>query len=69
MRPAALAEKGLRAALHEYTTDWSRRMDISVDMHIRGERPASFELEAALFRVMQEALANVARHSDAEQVG
>src|SRR5258708_1445202 len=68
LRPAALADKGLGAVLHEYTTDWSRRMGIGVDVRIQGERTTPLEIEEALFRVIQEALANVARHSDAEQV-
>jgi signal transduction histidine kinase len=54
--------------LQEYTTDWSRRMGIGVDVHIQGERTTPLEIEEALFRVMQEALANIARHSDAEKV-
>jgi NarL family two-component system sensor histidine kinase LiaS len=68
LRPAALADKGLGAVLQEYTTDWSRRMGISVDVRIQSERTTPVEIEEALFRVIQEALANVARHSNAEKV-
>jgi two-component system, NarL family, sensor histidine kinase LiaS len=68
LRPAALADKGLVAVLQEYTTDWSRRMGIGVDVRVQGERTTPLEIEEALFRVIQEALANVARHSDAEKV-
>jgi signal transduction histidine kinase len=68
LRPAALADKGLVEVLEEYTADWSRRMGIAVEMRVQGERATPLEIEEALFRVTQEALANVARHSDAEQV-
>jgi two-component system, NarL family, sensor histidine kinase LiaS len=68
MRPAALEDKGLSAALREYTADWSRRSEIPAAVHIRGEREIPLEIEQALFRVAQEALANVARHSGAESV-
>ncbi len=68
LRPAAIADKGLVVVLQEYTTDWSRRMGIGMDMRIQGERTTPLEIEEALFRVIQEALANVARHSDAEKV-
>ena len=68
MRPAALEGKGLSTALHDYAADWSRRSEVPVEVHIRGERETPLEFEQALFRVAQEALANVARHSDAESV-
>jgi NarL family two-component system sensor histidine kinase LiaS len=44
---------------------WSRRAEIPVEVHVRGEREVPLEVEQALFRVAQEALANVARHSGA----
>jgi NarL family two-component system sensor histidine kinase LiaS len=68
MRPAALEGKGLSAALGEYAADWSKKSEIPAEVHVRGEREAPLEVEQALFRVAQEALANVARHSGAENV-
>ncbi|HLJ82372.1 MAG TPA: sensor histidine kinase [Ktedonobacterales bacterium] len=65
LRPAALASKGLAPALREYCDEWARRVGIAVDVRVRGERPAPLEVEQALFRVAQEALANVAKHSGA----
>jgi NarL family two-component system sensor histidine kinase LiaS len=68
LRPASMADKGLVAVLQEYTEDWSRRMGIPVAFHIQGERTTPLDQEEALFRVVQEALANVARHSEANNV-
>src|ERR671933_1312607 len=68
MRPAALEGKGLPAALRDYAADWSRRSEIPAEVHVRGEREAPLEVEQTLFRVAQEALANVARHSGAKSV-
>jgi len=68
LRPASMADKGLVAVLQEYTEDWSRRMGIPVLFHIQGERATPLDREEALFRVVQEALANVARHSEADNV-
>lgn len=68
MRPAALEGKGLAAALGDYAADWSRRSEIPAEVHVRGEREIPLEVEQALFRVAQESLANVARHSDANSV-
>jgi len=68
MRPAALEGKGLAAALRDYVKSWSSRTEIQGEVHIRGEREIPLEVEQALFRVAQEALANVARHSGAGKV-
>lgn len=68
MRPAALEGKGLAAALREYTARWSEGAEIPSDVHAQGERETPLEVEQALFRVAQEALANVAKHSRATHV-
>jgi two-component system, NarL family, sensor histidine kinase LiaS len=65
MRPAALEGKGLATALREYVTRWSDGAEIPADFRVQGEREVPLEAEQALFRVAQEALANVARHSEA----
>src|SRR5215210_1556950 len=65
MRPAALEGKGLTAALREYVARWSEGAEIPADFRVQGEREVPLEVEQALFRVAQEALANVARHSGA----
>jgi two-component system, NarL family, sensor histidine kinase LiaS len=67
MRPAALEGKGLPAALSDYAASWSRRSEIPAEVNVRGERETPLEVEQALFRVAQEALANVARHSGASR--
>ena len=65
MRPAALEGKGLAAALQEYVARWAEGAEIPADFRVVGERETPLEVEQALFRVAQEALANVARHSGA----
>ncbi len=67
MRPAALEGKGLPQALREYAAGWSKRTEIPTEVHVRGEREIPLEVEQALFRVAQESLANVAKHSSAEK--
>jgi NarL family two-component system sensor histidine kinase LiaS len=68
LRPAALEGKGISSALRDYVEDWSRRAEIPAEVHARGEREVPLEVEQTLFRVAQEALANVAKHSDAGNV-
>jgi signal transduction histidine kinase len=70
LRPTALDDLGLRAALANYVKDWSRRLNIPAELHALGlmdERLPS-EAETTLYRVAQEALTNVARHSRAQHV-
>ena len=68
LRPAALEDKGLTTALREYISDWSRQNNIPAEVRVRGEQSMPFLVEQTLFRVTQEALANIARHSGATQV-
>ena len=68
LRPAALEGKGLAQALQDYTLNWSRRTGIATEVRVRGERPLPLTMEQTLFRVAQEGLANVARHSQATHV-
>jgi signal transduction histidine kinase len=65
LRPAALGDQGLAAALQTYAADWSRQTGIEATVRAQNERPMPLELEGALFRIAQEALANTARHSGA----
>ena len=70
LRPTALDDLGLRAALANYVQDWSNRVGISAKLHTSGlldDRLPS-HAETALFRIAQEALTNVAKHASAENV-
>ena len=66
MRPAALEGKGLAGALREYVARWSEGAEVGADFQVLGEREAPLEVEQALFRVAQEALANVARPAEVD---
>jgi NarL family two-component system sensor histidine kinase LiaS len=68
LRPAALEGKGLAAALGEYVEEWSRQNGISAELRVQRQRLLPLVIEQAIFRIVQEALANVARHSKASQV-
>ena len=68
LRPARLADKGLAVVLSDYAENWSRRMGIAAALHVQGERLIALDIEEALLRVAQEALANIAHHSEAAHV-
>jgi NarL family two-component system sensor histidine kinase LiaS len=68
LRPLALQSKGLEAALEDYVIAWSRQQRIAVELHLTKPCPLSPLIEEALWRVAQETLSNVARHSGATRV-
>ncbi len=69
LRPPMLDDYGLVAALHWYGQQFARRTNIAiaVDGDGPGPRPAT-RVENALFLIAQEALTNVAKHAQAQQV-
>ncbi|MEP6894756.1 MAG: two-component regulator propeller domain-containing protein [Chloroflexota bacterium] len=66
--PMALQEKGLANTLREYIFEWENRNDTRVQFTARNDRRLPLDIEQAIYRVSQEALANVARHSHAHRV-
>ncbi len=68
MYPISLMENGLPATIREYVFEWENRNSIQADVNITSPRALDLKLEQAIYRVIQEALANVARHSRAERV-
>jgi signal transduction histidine kinase len=65
LRPSAVDEQGLGDAIEEQAARL-RRAGVHVDVDLRGVTPElPEEVQTVLFRVVQEALTNVARHSEA----
>jgi NarL family two-component system sensor histidine kinase LiaS len=65
LRPMALERVGLAQALRDMASDWSAQAGIAVAAEIAFEGGLAPTVEQALFRIAQEALANVSRHSGA----
>ena len=68
LRPAALQGRGLANALKEYASRWQEHTGIKVETVISGKRPLPLNVEQALYRMLQEALSNIARHAEADSV-
>jgi len=69
LRPPALDDLGLLAALGDLAQRFSEQLAIPIDYQARGGRgrlPA--EVELVLYRVAQEALTNVAKHAAASSI-
>lgn len=71
LRPSLLDDLGLAAALRWYADRHGQRSGVRVKTEImlpEGRSRLSRELETACFRIVQEALTNVARHAQAQDV-
>lgn len=68
LRPVQLKERGLLQGLVEFVGEWERSQGIHVLLRLPTALSLSAEAEQALFRVVQEAFANVARHSHASAI-
>jgi two-component system sensor histidine kinase UhpB len=69
LRPTALDDLGLRAALAAHVADLERRTGIETSFEAAGDVSGiDPESQLVLYRVAQEALSNAARHSGAEHV-
>ncbi|MCW1915862.1 PAS domain S-box protein [Luteolibacter sp. GHJ8] len=70
LRPSELDHLGLEVALRHYLQDWSNKTGIASHLHTGtwSDLRLPPDAEIALYRVVQEALANVTRHASATKV-
>jgi signal transduction histidine kinase len=70
LRPAALTEVGLVAALGNFVREWSKNYGIPAEFHTTGlERrpPLEFEIETNMYRIAQEALNTAQKHGHSKR--
>lgn len=69
LRPMVLDDLGLIPAIRKYLDHFEQRFGIACRFQLIGEeKRLSSTMEVALYRLIQEALSNVAKHSKADQV-
>jgi signal transduction histidine kinase len=70
LRPSSLDDLGLVAALEQYTRDYAEKFGIPVDFQAIGFEKKRLlpEVEITLYRIVQEALTNIVKHTKAERV-
>ncbi|MCJ7578591.1 MAG: GAF domain-containing protein, partial [candidate division Zixibacteria bacterium] len=69
LRPSMLDDFGLIPALNWYIDNFSKRTNIKVYLKIKNFKPRlSSEVETTFYRIIQEALTNVAKHAQATEV-
>ena len=67
LHPPVLDELGLASAIKEYSEGFGERSGIAVELELQaGFERLPQESETALFRIVQESLANIQRHSGSE---
>ncbi|EFO80487.1 GAF sensor signal transduction histidine kinase [Oscillochloris trichoides DG-6] len=68
LRPPALRDQGLVAALQQHAQALSRREGLAIALRVVGDDRLARGLEQPLFRIVQEALNNVVKHANARNV-
>jgi len=71
LRPPELDDVGLESALDTYVRQWSERYGVAAELAVTGPavgRALPGDVSSAIYRIVQEALTNVAKHAAARQV-
>ncbi|MGA9775092.1 MAG: ATP-binding protein [Candidatus Dormiibacterota bacterium] len=69
LRPPALDDLSLEASLRQLLTTFARRSELAVAFRVRGVEPElTWDRRTDLFRIVQEGIRNVERHSGAHRV-
>lgn len=68
LRPSLLDDLGLAAAVEAYAKRRTERTGMSLGLAIAVDGRVSKEVEAACFRIVQEAITNVVRHAAAQRL-
>jgi signal transduction histidine kinase len=70
IRPTALDDLGLETAIRHLVETWSERSNLQFGLHLAlNDRRMDPAVETTLYRVLQEAITNIAKHAAATRAG
>lgn len=68
LHPSVLDDLGFATAIERYASEYSKSHSVMVDVHLRGvdsQNRLPLVVETTLYRILQEALTNIAKHAEA----
>ncbi|MFC1879726.1 histidine kinase, partial [Chloroflexota bacterium] len=68
LRPPSMNGARFDETINEYIIEWAHQTGIEATLNVDGLIDLSLEIKQAIYRIMQEALANVTKHSSANRV-
>jgi len=68
LRPPSMDGVRFDETLNEYIIEWAHQSGIEATLKVNGFIDLPLEIKQAIYRIMQEALANVTKHSSAQSV-
>ena len=68
LRPPSMNGTHFDETINEYIIEWAHQSGIEATLKVNGFIDLPLEIKQAIYRIMQEALANVTKHSSAQSV-
>ena len=68
LRPPSMDGGNFDETINEYVIEWAHQTGIEATLKVEGFIDLSLEIKQTIYRIMQEALANVTKHSSANRV-
>lgn len=69
LRPSMLDDLGLVPTLRWYTERYAKRLGISINLYVAAlDKRLDLEIETTIYRIIQEALTNIAKYAHAKEV-
>ena len=68
LRPASLQNRGLAPACADFAEQWAAQANIATTFSAKHDRPLPIKIEQTVYRILQEALQNIAKHAQASAV-
>jgi signal transduction histidine kinase len=68
LRPPNMKARDLEQTLNDYAIEWAHREEIEVDVQYNCPEELPLDVKQTLFRILQESLANISKHSQADHV-